>query len=86
MILLAALAARMEAAWGLDRTATTWLLVLATTLVAGGCSVAISWLRLRPGGSLFHIFAFAAIASIPNQPPLWQGMLVAVLTTAFCAC
>ena len=37
-----------------------------------------------PAGSLFHIFAFAAIASIPNQPPLWQCMLVAVLTTAFC--
>jgi hypothetical protein len=84
VMLLAALSARIETAWGLDRTATTWLLVLATTLVAGGCSVAISWLRLRPGGSLFHIFAFAAIASIPNQPPLWQGMLVAVLTTVLC--
>ncbi|MDF2048764.1 FUSC family protein [Arthrobacter sp. Cr_A7] len=84
VILLAALAARMEAAWGLDVPTTTWLLVLATTVVAGACSVAISWLRLRPAGSLFHIFAFAAIASIPNQPPLWQGMLVSVLTTGFC--
>jgi len=84
VMLLATLAARMEAAFSLDRTATTWLLVLATTLVAGSCSVAISWLRLRPGGSLFHIFAFAAIASIPNQPPLWEGMLVAVLTTVLC--
>ncbi len=84
VILLAALAARAGGAWGLDSAATTWLLVLATTLVAGGCSVAISWLRLRPAGSLFHIFAFAAIASIPNQPPLWEGMLVAVLTTVFC--
>ncbi|NUS35617.1 MAG: FUSC family protein [Pseudarthrobacter sp.] len=84
VILLAALAARTGPAWGLDTGTDTWLLVLATTLVAGGCSVAISWLRLRPAGSLFHIFAFAAIASIPNQPPLWQGMLVSVLTTAFC--
>ena len=50
--------------------------------MAGACSVAISGLRLRPAGSLFHIFAFAAIASISNQPPLWEGMLVAVLTTA----
>jgi uncharacterized membrane protein YccC len=39
---------------------------------------------MRPAGSLFHIFAFAAIASIPNQPPLWQAMLVAALTTLFC--
>ncbi|MDQ0636240.1 hypothetical protein QFZ40_004149 [Arthrobacter pascens] len=84
VILLASLVARMGAAWGLDEPATTWFLVLATTLVAGGCSVAVSWWLLRPAGSLFHIFAFAAIASIPNQPPLWQGMLVAVLTTVFC--
>lgn len=84
VILLAALAARTGGALGLEPAGTTWLLVLATTLVAGGCSVAIAWFRLRPAGSLFHIFAFAAIASIPNQPPLWEGMLVAALTTAFC--
>ena len=84
VILLASVAARAGGALGLDESGTMWLLVLATTLVAGGCSVAISWFRLRPAGSLFHIFAFAAIASIPNQPPLWEGMLVAVLVTAFC--
>lgn len=83
VMFVAALAARAGFAWGLDSPGSTWLLVLATTLVAGGCSVAISWFRLRPAGSLFHIFAFAAIASIPNQPPLWEAMLVAVLTTAF---
>ncbi len=81
VILLAALAARAGGAWGLDSATTTWLLVLATTLVAGGCSVGISWLRLRPAGSLFHNFAFAAIASNPNQPPVWQAMMVAILTT-----
>jgi hypothetical protein len=84
VMFLAALAARLGGAWGLDGMAATWFLVLATTLVAGGCSLVISLLRLRPGGSLFHIFAFAAIASIPNQPPLTEGMLVAVLVTAFC--
>ncbi|MET4592015.1 FUSC family protein [Arthrobacter sp. 754] len=81
VMFLAALAARLGGAWGLDPMAATWFLVLTTTLVAGGCSLVISLLRLRPGGSLFHIFAFAAIASIPNQPPLGEGLLVAVLTT-----
>jgi hypothetical protein len=31
--------------------------------------------RLRPAGPLIHIFAFAAIASIPNQPSLLAGIL-----------
>lgn len=83
VILLAALTARAGVALGLSAADTVWLQVAATTLVAGGCSLIVAWWRLRPAGSLFHIFAFAAIASIPNQPPLWQAMLVAVLTVAF---
>lgn len=84
VILLASLFARSVQAAGLSGAASTWLLVLATTIVAGACSLVIARWRHRPAGSLFHIFAFAAIASIPNQPPLWQCMLAAVLTTAFC--
>jgi len=83
VMLLAALTARAGVALGLSAADTVWLQVAATTLVAGGCSLIVAWWRLRPAGSLFHIFAFAAIASIPNQPPLWQAMLVAVLTVAF---
>src|SRR3954452_4412907 len=71
VILLAALTARVDALVGLSPAGTTWLLVAATTVVAGACSLVVAWWRLRPSGSLFHIFAFAAIASIPNQPPLW---------------
>lgn len=82
VILLGALAARAGAALALTPSGTVWLQVLTTTVVAGGCSLIVAWWRLRPAGSLFHIFAFAAIASIPSQPPLWQGMLVAVLTVA----
>jgi hypothetical protein len=82
VMLLAALTARAGEAFALTAAATTWIQVLATTVVAGGCSLIVAWWRLRPAGSLFHIFAFAAIASIPNQPPLWQGMLVAALTVA----
>ncbi|MET1064327.1 MAG: FUSC family protein [Arthrobacter sp.] len=83
VMFLAALTARADALAGLSAAGTTWLLVGATTVVAGACSLVVAWWRLRPSGSLFHIFAFAAIASIPNQPPLWQAMLVAVLTAAF---
>ncbi|QCB96127.1 FUSC family protein [Arthrobacter sp. PAMC25564] len=82
VMLLATLTARTGEAFALTASNTTWIQVLATTVVAGGCSLIIAWWRLRPAGSLFHIFAFAAIASIPDQPPLWQGMLVAVLTVA----
>ncbi|MFJ2619860.1 FUSC family protein [Glutamicibacter sp. NPDC087344] len=57
-----------------------WQIVGATTLVAGICSVLAGFMRLRPAGSLFHIFAFAAIASISQPAPIWQGLLVAVLT------
>lgn len=65
-----------------DPAVKQWQIVGATTLVAGICSVAAGFMRLRPTGSLFHIFAFAAVASIPNPAPAWQGLLVAVLTIA----
>jgi hypothetical protein len=84
VILLATLSARAGQALDLSDAAATWTQVAATTVVAGACSLVIAWWRHRPAGSLFHIFAFAAIASIPNQPPLWQCLLVSVLTTVFC--
>lgn len=61
----------------------TWLIVGLTTLVAGVASVVVAWLRLRPAGSLFHIFAFAAIASLPSQPPVAQGLGAALATIVF---
>ncbi|MGO1229663.1 FUSC family protein [Glutamicibacter arilaitensis] len=57
-----------------------WQIVGATTLVAGACSVLVGFMRLRPGGSLFHIFAFAAIASIPEPAPFGEALLVSALT------
>lgn len=59
-----------------------WMIVALTTVVSGACAVATVLLQLRPGGSLFHIFAFAAIASMPAQPPVAESLgaaLVAVL-------
>lgn len=75
----------LAAGWASSRlvphgtTAGLWLVVGLTTLVAWGCSVLAGYLRLRPGGSLFHIFAFAAIASLPTVPPVQEGMLAAFL-------
>ncbi|MFC8040872.1 FUSC family protein [Paenarthrobacter sp. NPDC057355] len=84
IILLATMTARLADVWGIENVAYSWLLTAATTLVAGVCSVVVAAWRLRPGGSLFHIFAFAAIASIPAQPPLGEALLVAVGTTVLC--
>ncbi|MBG6226290.1 hypothetical protein IWX63_002880 [Arthrobacter sp. CAN_A2] len=62
-----------------------WDLVLLTSAVAGIGTFLAGLFRLRPGGSLFHIFAFAAIASVPGQPPLWEGMSTAAATVGFTA-
>nr|WP_231712988.1 FUSC family protein [Arthrobacter sp. zg-Y820] len=60
-----------------------WEIVLGTTAVAGLGTLATGFWRLRPAGSLFHIFAYAAISSVPGQPPLWQALLAAGATVAF---
>lgn len=75
VILAGALTSRL----GLD----AWGIVLGTTAVAGLGTVATGYWRLRPAGSLFHIFAYAAVASVPGHPPLWQGMLTAGASIAF---
>jgi hypothetical protein len=59
-----------------------WELVFATTVVAGVCSAVARLGVFRPSGSLFHIFAFASISSIPVHPPLWQGMTAAIGSAA----
>ncbi|BAS15365.1 hypothetical protein AHiyo8_36680 [Arthrobacter sp. Hiyo8] len=69
IILLATLTARV----GQGSDAYLWILTLGTTLVAAFCSVVTALWRLRPAGSLFHIFAFAAIASVPQQPRSGKG-------------
>lgn len=61
-----------------DPVRSAWTIVALTTVVSGVCAVVTSFLQLRPGGSLFHIFAFAAIASMPSQPPMGESMLAAL--------
>ncbi|MGP5071458.1 FUSC family protein [Arthrobacter rhombi] len=57
-----------------------WVIVGLTTLVAWACSLATGFAQLRPAGSLFHIFCFAAIASIPEVPGLGVVMATAIAT------
>jgi hypothetical protein len=79
LMFMVILAGAFSSRLGLD----AWGIVLGTTLVAGLGTVATGYWRLRPAGSLFHIFAYAAIASVPAHPPLWQGMLAAGTTIVF---
>lgn len=77
------LAATLVGRNGVSESDNPWALVGLTTVVAGLCTVIAGYWRLRPAGSLFHIFAFAAVASVPYQPPLGDAMLTAVATVAF---
>lgn len=79
LLLLAVFAGALCSAAGVG----TWGIVLGATLVAGLGTAATGFGRLKPAGSLFHIFAFGAIASIPSHPPIWQGMLTAAASVAF---
>lgn len=74
-ILAGALAARADIG--------PWTLVLLASAVAGLGAYLAGLFRLRPPGSLFHIFAFAAITSLPSQPPLGEAVLTALATVVF---
>lgn len=80
VMMAATLAARLSPGGALG----PWGIVAGTTVVAWACSVAVGYWRLRPAGSLFHIFAFAAIASLPHQPPLLDAVPTAVATFLLC--
>lgn len=60
-----------------------WALVGFTTIIAGLGSIAAGLFRLRPAGSLFHIFAFAAISSLPGRPGLGEAMFTATAVMIF---
>ena len=77
------LAATLAGRSGVSESENPWALVGLTTVVAGACTVVAGYWKLRPAGSLFHIFAFAAVASVPYQPPLGEAMLTAVGTVVF---
>ncbi|NLE97486.1 MAG: FUSC family protein [Propionibacterium sp.] len=61
-------------------TANEWLAMLVATVVSGVGAVIAVRFNLKPGGSIFFIFATAAVGSIPAGPPVWIATLVAFLS------
>lgn len=77
LMLVVLAAATLAGELGISEDAAPWTLVACTTVVAGAASVVTGMWNLRPAGSLFHIFAFAAVSSVPVKPPPVEGMLTA---------
>ncbi|GHD00510.1 FUSC family protein [Zhihengliuella salsuginis] len=65
-----------------DTDAGMWIAIALTTLISGACSVATGLLQIRPAGSLFHIFAFAAVATLPFDVHLGEALITATATFA----
>ncbi|MGO3152330.1 MAG: FUSC family protein [Galactobacter sp.] len=65
---------------GAETPTTRWWLVGITAVVASLSSVLTAYLRLRPAGSLFQVFAFAAVASVPHQAALGEAMFTTTAT------
>ncbi|WP_175557499.1 FUSC family protein [Raineyella antarctica] len=81
MMLAAWLSSRYLLDYSSDRG--LWLLVSLTAVVSGLMTAWAAFLRIRPAGSLFHIFCFATIAAHPVTAPLGDGMFVASATIGF---
>jgi hypothetical protein len=57
--------------------ASVWVLIVVTSLVSGvGAAVALRF-RLKPGGSIFFIFATGAVGSIPDGASVPVAMAIA---------
>ncbi len=78
LMLVVLAAATVAGQAGISETADPWGLVWTTSLVSGFCALVCGYWNLRPTGSLFHIFAFAAVASVPFKPAPLEGMLTAL--------
>lgn len=61
-----------------------WAVVLTTAVIAGAGSVAADYWQLKPAGSLFFVFAFAAVASLPDVPPWWQALTAGTASVLWC--
>lgn len=57
--------------------ASMWVMIAVTALVSGaGAAIALRW-NLKPGGSIFFVFATSALASSPDSGPVPVAVAVA---------
>lgn len=61
---------------------SAWGLVGATTLLAGVLSLLADYLRLRPAGPFFYLFAFTASAAVPFGGHLWEAAATGAASVA----
>jgi hypothetical protein len=64
--------------------ADVWGLTAVTCVVSGlGAIIAANW-GLAPAGSIFFIFATAAVGSMPHGAPVWVAAAVAAASAGLC--
>lgn len=56
-----------------------WIAVICTAVMAGITALVAQYWQLRPGGSLFNVFAFGAVTAVPHHPVLWQAALTTLI-------
>jgi hypothetical protein len=56
-----------------------WSMAGVIALVAGITALVTQYWELRPGGSLFFVFAFGAVASMPTQPPIGEAVVTSIV-------
>ena len=61
-----------------------WVLIVVTALVSGIGAVMAVRFRLKPGGSIFFIFATGAVGSIPDGAPVQVAVPVAAASALVC--
>ncbi|WAL41548.1 FUSC family protein [Brevibacterium sp. BRM-1] len=64
--------------------ADVWALTAVTALVSGAGAVTAARFGLKPSGSIFFIFATAAVGSVPHGAPVWLAARSAAAAAGFC--
>lgn len=64
--------------------ADVWALTAVTALVSGAGAVTAARFGLKPSGSIFFIFATAAVGSVPHGAPVWLAAGSAAAAAGFC--
>lgn len=75
-VLVGALLSRLDAG--------VWIIAIVTSVVSGLGAVLAARFGLKPAGSIFFIFACAAVGSVPHGAAVWLAALIAAASAAIC--